>query len=112
MSVYYASKAFVLSFSEALAQELLHTGVKVTAYCPGPTRTGFEDRAALSQSKLFATLKVADAGDVAEFGYRQISIGKTVAVHGWQNRLIIAGLRFMPRALVRRVMYRLQGRIK
>ncbi len=111
MSVYYASKAYVLSFSESLAQELAHTGVTVTALCPGPTRTGFEDRAELNQSKLFKTLKVTDAKTVAAFGYKKMLKGTVVAVHGWRNQAIIAGLRIAPRSLVRKVMDKLQARI-
>lgn len=111
MSVYYASKAYVLSFSEALSQELAETGVTVTVLCPGPTKTGFEDRASLGQSKLFRTLKVADSKSVARFGYKQLLKGAVVAVHGRQNKWIIAALRIAPRSLVRRIMYRLQNRI-
>ena len=108
MAVYYASKAFVLSFSEALSRELKGSGVTVTALCPGPTRTGFRDAAALQDSGLFTNLKVAAAEDVAAFGFRALMRGKAVAVHGGLNKAMIFGLRFMPRSLVRGVVLRIQ----
>lgn len=110
MSVYYASKAFVLSFSEALSKELINTGVTVTALCPGPTKTGFEEKASLSQSKLFKTLKVADSYAVAKFGYKELMKGTPVAVHGMLNKLLVIGSRIAPRSLVREIVYRLQSK--
>src|SRR6266403_1281484 len=68
MAVYYATKAYVLSFSEAVAEELRHSGVTVTALCPGPTRTDFAATADVGNSRLFAAFGIADAADVAEFG--------------------------------------------
>jgi Short-chain dehydrogenases of various substrate specificities len=110
MASYYASKAFVLSFSESLAAELDGSGVTVTALCPGPTQTGFGSRSSLDDSKLFAKLKVARSSDVAAFGYDALMRGKVVAVHGAQNRFIVFLLRLSPRGLVRRVMRSIQGR--
>lgn len=108
MSVYYASKAFVLSFSEALAVELKGSGVTVTALCPGPTRTGFEAAANLSNSGLFKNLKTASAAEVARYGYRCLMKGKTVAVCGGLNRVMIFASKLAPRALARRVVYLIQ----
>jgi short-subunit dehydrogenase len=99
MAVYYASKAYVLSFSEALANELAGTGVTVTALCPGPTRTGFGGRAKMEGARLFRA-GVMDAAAVAEAGYRGLEKGKTVIVPGLRNRLIALAARLGPRRLV------------
>lgn len=108
MAVYYASKAFVLSFTEALSVELQGSGVSVTALCPGPTTTGFEKNAALGNSGLFQNLKVATARDVAEYGVHALEKGKVIAIPGAMNRLIVTASKFAPRALVRRCVYRIQ----
>jgi short-subunit dehydrogenase len=100
MAVYYATKAYVLSFSEALANELSGTGVTVTALCPGPTRTGFEDRANLQQSRLFRS-HLMDARAVAKAGYRACMKGKAIVVPGWRNKLLAFAIRFVPRSIVR-----------
>lgn len=107
MSVYYASKAFVLSFSEALAVELKKTGVTVTALCPGPIRTGFEKTANLAYSGLFKNLKVASAEKVARFGYKKMKKGKVVTIQGGSNRFLVFSTRFAPRSLVRKVVYKI-----
>ena len=98
MAVYYATKAFVLSFSQALAAELGSTGITVTAVCPGPTRTNFEVAAGADGSRLFAG-KVMDVETVARSAYRAMQRGQTVAVIGWRNKLTITALRFVPRSL-------------
>lgn len=111
MAVYYASKAYVLSFSEALAEELRGTGVTVTALCPGPTATGFQERAAMQDSKLFSgLLKVADAPAVARAGYAGFRAGRRIVVPGLVNKLGIQSLRVSPRALVTRLVKRMQSR--
>src|SRR5438552_16101306 len=81
MAVYYASKAYVLSFSEALANELRGTGVTVTALCPGPTRTGFQKRGVMEDSRLVQG-QFADASSVAAGGYRGMMSGMSIAVPG------------------------------
>src|SRR4051812_10648521 len=86
MSVYYASKAYVLSFSEALAEELRDSGVTVTALCPGPTKTDFAATANVGHSRLFTLFGVADAASVAEFGYQAMMQGKRVAIPGARNK--------------------------
>lgn len=108
MSVYYASKAFVLSFTEALSVELKNSGVGVTALCPGPTKTGFEQRAELSESGLFKRLKTADARQVAEYGYRQLQKGRVIAVPGGANKLAPFFSRIAPRRAVRQFVWQLQ----
>ena len=107
MSVYYATKAFVLSFSEATYEELRGTGVTVTALCPGATTTGFADRAGMLNSKLFQ-MRVMNAQTVAEIGYRGFMAGKPLVVTGLRNRLMAFSVRFGPRALVRRVVRGIQ----
>lgn len=108
MSVYYATKAFVLSFSEALAEELKNSGVTVMALCPGPTKTGFEQKADLEESGLFAKFKIADAQEVAAFGYRKLMRKKVIAIPGFLNNLMINTAKFMPRKLVRNIIFRIQ----
>ena len=99
MAVYYASKAFVLSFSEALANELATRKVTVTALCPGPTRTEFEARAGLSGSNLFAG-NIASPEEVAEEAYEGLMAGKTVVIPGFKNQLMAFSTRLAPRKLV------------
>jgi uncharacterized protein len=111
MSVYYASKSFILSFSEALSRELKGSGVTVTALCPGPTKTGFEDAASMANSKLFHSLKVAKVEDVANYGYRSLMKGRPVVVHGLMNKLLVFSVRFMPRCLVREIVFNVQDDI-
>lgn len=108
MSVYYATKAFVLSFSQALHRELKGTGVKVTALCPGPIRTNFDNAADLGESGLFKNLKVWDPDTVAKFGYKNMNKGKAICVCGFVNKLIVFANRFAPRSLVRNMVYNLQ----
>jgi uncharacterized protein len=100
MAVYYASKAYVQSFSEALANETKGTGVSVTALCPGPTKSGFEKAAALEESKLFKQLKLASAQDVAEYGFKKMMNGQTVAIHGTLNKIMIAVVKVLPKKIV------------
>src|SRR5438270_11281440 len=103
MAVYYATKAYVLSFSEALAEELRHSGVTVTALCPGPTRTDFAAQAHTTNSRLFAAFGTADASDVAEYGVAAMMHGRRVAIPGIKNKIIAQANRFAPRAVTARV---------
>lgn len=101
MSIYYASKEFVRSFSEAVAEELKGTGVTVTALCPGPTATGFEKAADMgNHSAMFQ--KAASASDVAKTGYRAMKRGKTLCYVGRYTRLMSFGTRFVSRKFARR----------
>lgn len=102
MAVYYATKAYVLSLSEALAEELRGTGVTVTALCPGVTATHFFDRAQMADSRLIR-LGMQDARSVAELGYRAMIRGKAIAIPGLANRLLTLLVRLSPRFVVRRV---------
>lgn len=98
-AVYCASKAYVLSFSEALAAELEGTGVTVTALCPGPTRTAFATRAGMTETPLFSG-RVAEPSGVAETGYRALMRGRRVIVPGIGNALLAFSVRLSPRTLV------------
>lgn len=111
MSVYYATKAFVLSFSQAIARELKGSGITVTVLCPGPIQTDFEQAANLGQSKLFRSLPVSSPQAVAEYGYKALMKGKTVAVHRFSNKLLVFGVRFAPRRLVGNMVCKIQGKI-
>jgi hypothetical protein len=99
MAVYYATKAYVLSFSQALAEELRDTGVTVTALCPGPTQTDFADAAQMTNSRLFTTFGVADADDVARYGVAAMLRGKRLAIPGIRNKVLAQANRLAPRAL-------------
>ena len=110
MAVYYASKAYVLSFSEALSNETSGTGVSVTCLCPGPTGTGFQDRARMRESRLFSMLSVASAADVARAGYDGMMAGRAIVIPGLANKAGVQAVRVTPRALVRRLVRVLQDR--
>ncbi len=100
MAVYYATKAYVLSFSEAIADELRGTGVTVTCFCPGPTLTEFQKRAQTENSRLFKQLAPMDAKTVAADGYRALMAGKTLEISGFKNWLVAESVRFAPRKVV------------
>jgi short-subunit dehydrogenase len=95
MAVYYATKAFVLSFSQALADELRDTGVKVTALCPGPTRTEFASHFGTENSRLFKGA-VMDPETVALAGFEGLIKGKRVVVPGIRNRTLTTVTRLIP----------------
>ena len=100
MAVYYATKAYVISFSEALGNELSGTGVTVTCLCPGATDTGFQGRAGTENSVLFKKMRPMDAKAVAHDGYRGLMAGKTLVISGFKNWLLAEATRFGPRKLV------------
>jgi uncharacterized protein len=100
MAVYYATKAYVISLSEALANELQGTGVTVTCLCPGATDTGFQKRAGSENSVLFKKLHPTDPKTVALDGYRGLMEGKTLVISGLRNRLLAESVRFGPRKLI------------
>jgi short-subunit dehydrogenase len=108
MSVYFATKAFVLSFSEAVDNEVREHGITVTALCPGSTKTGFHSIAALKGRKPPERNNIPSARVVAEFGYRAMMKGKTVAIHGFKNSLLANLIRFGPRSLVVKLARKIQ----
>lgn len=107
MAVYYATKAFVLSFSEALHEEVREHGVRVTALCPGPTRTEFAGRAGMTDMALF-TMLASDADAVVRDGLAALDAGLAIKVSGVANALIADATRFTPRFLARKVAGSLQ----
>lgn len=108
MAVYYATKAYVLSFTEALANELQDSGVAASVLCPGPTRSGFEERAGMSASKLFRRRGVMKASDVAEIGYREFMKGKTTIIPGLRNKILVFSVRLGSRKLLPSIVRRFQ----
>ncbi|HBT18978.1 MAG TPA: short-chain dehydrogenase [Clostridiaceae bacterium] len=104
MANYYASKAYVLSLSEAMHEELKHQGVKVSALCPGPVKTGFQERAKMQKtpaSKAF----MMEAKAVADIGYLGMWRGKAVVVPGTFEKVIPVLTRLLPRSLVRKAAF-------
>lgn len=112
MAVYYATKAYVISFSEALANELSGTGVTVTCLCPGATDTGFQSRAGTENTMLFRKLRPMSAETVARDGYRGLMAGKTLVISGFRNWLLAEATRVGPRKLVTAISRKVMGRAK
>jgi short-subunit dehydrogenase len=103
MAVYCATKAYVLSFTEAVSNEVSDKGITITALCPGATETGFQTAGGMDESKLFKGKKLPTAKEVADYGYTSMIKGKTVAIHGIMNYIMSNSVRFIPRALVLKV---------
>lgn len=103
MSTYYATKAFVVSFTEGLAHELEGTGVTATCYCPGATATEFASTAGNDKTRLFQRSGVADAKEVAADAYRAMMKGQLLSIHGVLNWIAMQSVRFTPRAVIRSV---------
>ena len=108
MAMYYASKAFVVSLSLAIANELQGTGVSVTVLCPGPTRTEFEAAAGITDSKLFEGPAMT-AAEVAREGYAAMMAGKPEVIAGARNRWMILGTRLAPRKMLAGIARRLNS---
>lgn len=112
MAIYYASKAFVLSFSEALWDELNGSGVTVTCLCPGPVRTEFADRAGMNETNLFTGPNVMAVEPVCEAAYKATMKGKRLVIPGFWNQVLAFGVRFAPRRMVLRIVRRFQQKRK
>jgi hypothetical protein len=109
MAVYYATKAYVLSFSEALAQEVTGTGVTVTCLAPGPTKTEFADRAGMGDAFLFSSGAAMSSAAVASYGVDAFRRGESLAVPGLPNKAGAFATRFLPRSLASKVAEFLHG---
>lgn len=109
MSLYYASKAFVRSFSEAVAEEVKGSGVHVLALCPGPTATGFEKAADMETSKMFRFIKPKTAKQVAMAGYKASCRGKTLRYYGAEVKMMNIAARLLPRAVTRKFARAING---
>ncbi|WP_224247474.1 SDR family NAD(P)-dependent oxidoreductase [Hyalangium gracile] len=110
MAVYYATKAYVLSFSEALANETRGTGVSVTCLCPGPTKTGFQEQAKMEESKLVKGKDIMDSMTVARVGYEAMQRGQAVIIPGFMNKMLAQGARFLPRSTITSIVRKVQDR--
>ena len=110
MAVYFATKAYVLSFSEAIDNEVSDKGITVTALCPGATESGFQAAAAMEESALVKGKKLPTSQEVAIYGYGAMLKGKTVAIHGFMNALMANSVRFAPRAIVVKLTRKLQDK--
>ena len=109
MATYYASKAYVLSFSDALATELKGTGVTVTALCPGPVNTGFADAAGFKNNIMFSGKSDGKAQQVSRYGYNEMNKGKTIALPDIMCKLGAFGVRLAPRAVAKQFIYKMQS---
>jgi len=107
MAVYYASKAFVLHFTEAIAEELSGTGATVTCLCPGPVKTNFQQRANIGETNLLNGPLLVDVGEVARIGYEGMKKGRRIVIPGWKNRAVVESLRVSPRGMLPKMVRRL-----
>lgn len=108
MAVYFATKAYILSFSEAIANELEDTGVTVTVLCPGSTISAFHERTGMAGSKLLKGQKMMTSETVAQIGYDALMRGQTIVIPGFVNKILTKIVRFFPRNLVTKVVRRMQ----
>lgn len=114
MAVYFATKAYILSLSEALADEVKGTGITVTVLCPGQTKTNFENVSAVNSNSKVSQIKLftADAVKVARYGYNSMKAGKTTAIPGTLNKITVFISRHIPRKITALLVRRIQARIR
>jgi len=108
MAVYFATKSYVLHFSEALDNEVREKGITLTAVCPGATESGFQAAAAMEESGLVKNKKLPTSHEVATFAYESMMKGKTVAIHGLMNKILANSVRWMPRSVVVKITRKMQ----
>ena len=109
MAVYFASKAYVLSFTQAISSECKGTGVTATALCPGATDTRFAKTAGLDSSQFLKGKRILAPSEVAEYAYTKLMAGAVIAIPGWQNRMISKMLRFLPGKLINTLSMRVKN---
>ena len=112
MAVYYASKAYVLSFSEAISNELKGTGVTVTTLCPGASESEFLTTAQLEKSRLFRIKRLPSSKEVADFGYKEMMKGSMTVIPGLANKTGAMSVRFIPRKWVLKMVRKIQERVE
>lgn len=108
MSVYYATKAYVLSFTEGLREELSGSGIHVTVLAPGPTETGFGEDSGMGKFDFFKSTAMSSEA-VAKAGYEGYRGNKDVVIPGWRNRLMVTSVGFLPRFATRKIVSKLQS---
>lgn len=109
MAMYYASKAFVLSFTEAIAEELRGSGVSVTAFCPGAFESGFQAEARVGETRLVKGRKLPSSAALADAALKAMDSGRVVSVPGLMNKVGAASVRLTPRPAMRRIVSYIQG---
>lgn len=102
MAMYYSTKAYVLSLTEALHDEVYNLGVKVSCLCPGPVKTTFQEKAGIKKSEK-AKKYLMTSEDVASIGYTQFLRGKTIIVPGFKNKVLVLGNKLIPRSISRKI---------
>lgn len=110
MSVYYATKHYALAFSEALANEVADYDITVTALCPGPTQSEFQETANMEKSKLMDRFPMPSSVDVAQYGFNALQKGKRVAIYGVVNKIMANIIKFFPRRWVTAIVRKIQER--
>lgn len=108
MSVYYASKAYVLSFSEGLREEVADAGLHVTCLEPGPTESSFGEDSGMGKLAMFSSSTMS-AETVAQAGYEGYHANKDIVIPGWKNRLMVASTSCLPRSATRKLVAKLQS---
>jgi short-subunit dehydrogenase len=108
MSVYYATKAYVLSFSEGLREELIDTGLHVTCLEPGPTQSNFGDDSGMGKLDMFSS-SIMSPEAVARAGYAGYRNNQDIVIPGWRNRLMVRATKFVPRSLLRKIVGKMQA---
>lgn len=111
MAVYYATKAYVLSFTEAIAEEIRGSGVTATAFCPGAFSSGFQRAAHAENTRLIKGRSMPDSAQMASAALAALDRGAVVAVPGLTNKIGAASTRFTPRPVMRRIVHYIQGEV-
>lgn len=108
MTIYYASKSFLLSFTEAVAREIKGTGVSLSVLCPGPTKTNFQSTVSENTSENKIAVNMASVVEVASYGYKKLKKGKIVVIPGAMNKFLALLPRLLPRNTAASIVYKIQ----